>query len=79
MKKRGNLVLLAGKGKSCLPNLVYQLETGNYELQLTASPSVHINWLGSECGDIPRKQSYTITCELTDNGQLIITTQYLRL
>ena len=54
-------------------NLVYRLETGNYELQLTGSSSVDINWVGSECGEIPRTQGYTNTCELSGNGQLIIT------
>ena len=55
-------------------NLVYRLETGNYELQLTASSSVEINWIGSECGEIPKTQSYSKTCKFSGNGQLIITT-----
>ena len=54
-------------------NLVFRLETGNYELQLTASSSVEINWVGSECGEIPKTQSYSDTCEFSGDGQLVIT------
>ncbi|PKB66192.1 MAG: hypothetical protein BZY81_07660 [SAR202 cluster bacterium Io17-Chloro-G4] len=54
-------------------NLVYRFEKGTYEFQLTASASVAVNWVGSDCRESPRTQSYTDTCEFSGFGQLIIT------
>lgn len=54
-------------------NLVYRLDKGTYEFQLTASASVGINWVGTGCLEIPRTQSYTGTCNFSGFGQMIIT------
>jgi len=53
--------------------VVYGLDEGTFEVQLTATQPVAVNWVGTICRETAGTQSYTTTCKFAGLGQLLIT------
>lgn len=55
-------------------SISWKLEPGTYKLDFTASgDGVTAEWLGGSCPKTQPMQELTMTCELSRDGQLIIT------
>lgn len=55
-------------------SISWKLEPGTYKLDFTASgDGVTAEWLGGSCPKTQPMQELTMTCDLSRNGQLIIT------
>lgn len=55
-------------------SMAWKIEPGIYRLDLTASgDGVTAEWLGASCPKTQPMQELTMTCDISRNGQLIIT------
>jgi hypothetical protein len=53
--------------------VAYKLDPGTYKVELTASgDGAIVKWVGSSCPGSEATKTYTVTCEMTQTGQLII-------
>lgn len=52
----------------------FKLDPGTYKVELTASgDGVIVKWVGSSCPGADRQtKTYSITCEMTQTGQLVL-------
>ena len=53
--------------------VAWKLDPGTYKVELTASgDGAIVKWVGSSCPGSDETKSYSVTCEMTQTGQLIV-------
>lgn len=53
--------------------VAWKLDPGTYKVELTASgDGAVVKWVGSSCPGSGETKTYSITCEMTQTGQLIL-------
>ena len=53
--------------------VAWKLDPGTYKVELTASgDGAIVKWVGSSCPASEETKTYSVTCEMTQTGQLIV-------
>lgn len=53
--------------------VAWKLDPGTYKVELTASgDGAIVKWVGSSCPGSDETKNYSVTCEMTQTGQLIV-------